>query len=739
MPTMKNAAVVLLSLILFSAQLRAATVTSIADSGPGSLREAIAAAAPGETIDFAVTGTILLTSGELVIDKDLVLLGPGADQLTIGRLNVPPLSVPPFRVLNIQSGIVVVSGLTVAGGAAQRGAGIHNETTSVLRDCVIRDNAVFERGGGINNLGTLTMSNCIVASNRASVFLRTGSGGGIHNEGTLTMVDCAVSGNSALAGSLAGGFGGGINNIGTLTLSNSVVQDNLLSVLTSAEDGGGGIFNRGTLSLQHSTIRRNSARCTSGMIHGGGLANRFGTVTVVNSTISGNSAIGRVEAPGDGRAQGGGVFSFSGTVTIENSTISGNTVRGLSGFGALDISSGAGIFNTVGFVGLTHSTVTDNVAEAPATIGGLANFQGVAGLYNTIMAGNSPEDLFNTEFALILSDGFNLIGSTNGPVPPGPNDRFHLTADDLRLGPLQNNGGPTETHALLCDSPAIDAGNNAGAPPTDQRGFARIVGGIIDIGAFELNNIPPTIACPGPITLGCAPPNGQTATLSVDVTDLDGDALVAVWTVNGQARQTNFIAASGPPTFARVDFTTHFDLGAHEITVSVTDPAECVATCSIALDVAELGDLYPIALHRESLENIPVGGEIRDIYNGIQPGNFGWLTWAGSPSEPKLVKSLTPPGDSRTYINPFDRSDRSVSVGDWVQGKPGISNSDKVRKALNTLKQIDIVVPVWDRAIGKGNTSLYQVSGFARVRITDYQLPKQNRISARFLGFVECE
>ena len=129
---------------------------------------------------------------------------------------------------------------------------------------------------------------------------------------------------------------------------------------------------------------------------------------------------------------------------------------------------------------------------------------------------------------------------------------------------------------------------------------------------------------------------------------------------------------------------------------------------------------------------------IQDIYNGVQPGNFGWLTWAGSPNEPTLVKSLTPPGDSQTYFNPNNRNDHVVSVGDWVQGSPGISNSRQVRGALETLKQIDITVPVWDQARGTGNNCVYRVAAFARVRLVSYQLPSQNRISARFLGMVNC-
>src|SRR5207249_8506910 len=137
-----------------------------------------------------------------------------------------------------------------------------------------------------------------------------------------------------------------------------------------------------------------------------------------------------------------------------------------------------------------------------------------------------------------------------------------------------------------------------------------------------------------------------------------------------------------------------------------------------------------IALQDKMLVGVPVGGVIQDIYNGFRPGNFGWLTWAGSPSEPKLATSLTPPGNSGTYINPLNRNDHTVSVGDWVRGKPRVPNSRQVRNALDTLKQIDIVVPVWDRAFGSGHGSFYHVARFARVRITDYRLPNQNRISA---------
>jgi hypothetical protein len=151
--------------------------------------------------------------------------------------------------------------------------------------------------------------------------------------------------------------------------------------------------------------------------------------------------------------------------------------------------------------------------------------------------------------------------------------------------------------------------------------------------------------------------------------------------------------------------------------------------------VEETCDLYPIALHTSTLDGKAAGTALGNIFNGAGTGNFGWLTWFGSPNVPTLATSLTPPGDSDTYVNPNDSSDTNVTVGDWVQGSPGISNASSVRAALDKLKTIDITVPVWDHSTGTGNNLNYRVAAFANVRITDYRLPSQNRISATFLGY----
>ena len=148
--------------------------------------------------------------------------------------------------------------------------------------------------------------------------------------------------------------------------------------------------------------------------------------------------------------------------------------------------------------------------------------------------------------------------------------------------------------------------------------------------------------------------------------------------------------------------------------------------------------LYPIALSSQTLTGVQPGTVVNNIMNGKQPGNFGWLTWAGSPSVPTLAASLTPPGNSDTYVNPDNPNDRVLSVGDWVQGKPGVSNSKNVRDALDALKAVDIVVPVWDQTRGQGNNADYRVAAFARMRLIGYNLPGQSRITARFLGYASC-
>jgi predicted outer membrane repeat protein len=220
---------------------------------------------------------------------------------------------------------------------------------------------------------------------------------------------------------------------------------------------------------------------------------------VINSTISGNM----------GSGEGGGIYNVGGT-TITNSTISDNLVSG-------NVGQGGGIENN-GVLTITNSTISGNVATDVG--GGVSNF-GYFTATNSTFSGNSATDgggiyisgLQETNAQIgdsvlnagasggtirgysgnLTSLGYNLASDDGGGFLTGPGDQINT---DPMLGPLQDNGGPTFTHALLPGSPAIDAGDPSFTPPPfyDQRGpgFDRVVDGRIDIGSFEVQGPTPT-------------------------------------------------------------------------------------------------------------------------------------------------------------------------------------------------------------------------------------------------------
>lgn len=258
--------------------------------------------------------------------------------------------------------------------------------------------------------------------------------------------------------------GGGINNVGTLTISNSTLTANSA---TGARFGaqGGGIYNSGTLTIDTSTVRANTVSSTTGSpVYGGGIYT-IGTLTINKSTLSGNSGSRSVTT-------GGGIYTTGGRLTINNSTVNANSA-----------SFGGGIANGAGLVTINNSTLSGNTATASG--GGI---YGNATVQNIIVA-NSP--FGGNCSGTITSNGYNLSGD-NSCSFDGPGD---LNNTDPKLGPLQNNGGPTQTMALLSGSPAIDAGNPSGCTDgqghllkTDQRGQPRPDredSGGCDMGAFE--------------------------------------------------------------------------------------------------------------------------------------------------------------------------------------------------------------------------------------------------------------
>jgi hypothetical protein len=211
--------------------------------------------------------------------------------------------------------------------------------------------------------------------------------------------------------------------------------------LIGGEDSGGGIFNAGHLTLRRVTIRNNRAT------FGGGLYNdRGATVTIINSTVSGNTALDP---------------------------------------GICDGGFGGGIFNAGGVVNLLNTTITDNDGQCQG--GGIWMTSGSVMLNNTIVARQSgpfPNDCDEgfPETGEFISRGFNLDSDDTCGLDQ-PSD---LPGVDPMLGPLQDNGGRTDTHLPMLGSPAIDAGDTATAPPRDQRGVRRPQGPASDIGSVEV-------------------------------------------------------------------------------------------------------------------------------------------------------------------------------------------------------------------------------------------------------------
>lgn len=275
------------------------------------------------------------------------------------------------------------------------------------------------------------------------------NGGGLLNSGTLTINDCIITNNQAKGH--YGSLGGGIYNTGRLTINRVTISNNRTFVIS----GGGGIYNRGNLTVNNSALTSNSAAV------GGGVFNSGGMLTINKSTFSSNSA-----------DVGGGIDN-TGQLAVNNSTISGNRAE-----------DGGGI-DSPGTLTISSSTFSGNSATKG---GAVFNNGGTATLQNSIVADSAAGGNCN---GVIASGGYNL--SSDGTC------NFSNTGDqnnaDPKLGPLQNNGGPTATMALSAGSPAIDAGNPSGCTDgqghllkTDQRGQSRPDkedSGGCDIGAYE--------------------------------------------------------------------------------------------------------------------------------------------------------------------------------------------------------------------------------------------------------------
>ena len=529
----------------FRSQAMTLTVTSTADSGAGSLRAALALASDGDTIQFdaALNGqTISLTSGELAINKNITISGPGPGLLAVSR------SSGTFRIFHVLPGHTdTIQGLMISGGIPPGGGIFNEQATLTIDNCTVSNNVGSypgpASGGGISNSGTLTITSSTISDNYApnsaggisndGIGMLTithstisgnaagyGIGGGISNDGWLTITDSAVSNNRVGRTSVnTSGLGGGISNSssGTLIISNSTISDNRneggqfnalgggigsygsLTIINSiishnyAYLSGGGIFTAGPATITLSTISGNSAA----NFVGGGISNS-GMLTITDSTVSSNETAGF-----------GGGINNGGTLTILSSTVSDNTASGsapfahvggaISSSGSLVVSNStisrnfalddAGGISNGGTLTIGNSTFSDNWIQngngGGITTGGT---NATLEIGDTILkAGTSGGNISTSGTGTITSHGYNLSSDNAGGFLNAIGDQINT---DPMLGPLQNNGGPTFTHNLLTGSPAIDAGDPNFTPPPlyDQRGlgYTRVSNGRIDIGSLEV-------------------------------------------------------------------------------------------------------------------------------------------------------------------------------------------------------------------------------------------------------------
>ena len=422
------------------------TVTTCADSGSGSLRDIVTnSAASGDTVDLSklktnygcASSTISLTTGAISIPQSTLLLTGPTDRITItGYYNG---SYENDRVLN-HSGTGTLS--------------LSNLNTEYAK--IINAGSGPVTGGCISSLGTVLLNH-------------------------VRVMGCSAQSTDSIGSNEA--FGGGVYAAKNVIAKYSQIVANTVQS-NSSSSFGGGIFAGGNISVSYSTISGN----LSG-VQGGGIDAGSGA-TITNSTISGNTA----------QFFAGGVYVVGGptdSLKISDSTISGNR--------AYDLSSNTytgGVFSSVPTT-VQSSTIAFNTATSGVRSSGVALAPGLA-VSNDLPSGfniavdlessilsNNTDGTIEGDFSATSATGDTITITSNNNIVRaslGPQRPATTTIACPLLGPLRDNGGPTQTHALLSRSPAIDTGNNSANLGGDQRGSAypRISGAAADIGAYEV-------------------------------------------------------------------------------------------------------------------------------------------------------------------------------------------------------------------------------------------------------------
>ena len=599
------------------------TVDSLSDvtaaDGFTTLREAVTAAngsGGADTINFNVTGTITLGSGQISITDDLTITGPGVSSLTIDGAGAS-------RVLNVTHATntlnVGISGLTITGGL-------------------------------------LSGSN---------------TGAGIYSSENLTLDHVNIVGNTASSGS---GSGGGLYSTG------------------------------GNISILSSTIDDNSA------LVGGGVAILMDSGTLVeiaNSTFSNNTSLNSLATPTAGR--GGGLFISGGNSTaakIVNTTFSGNTA----------FSGGAVRTQTSPKIDFVNNTVTDNDAVGTGSdAGGLSSQSGtVFTVHNSILVGNTSVGNPTNADAVGAFDGsssYNLVGETLVSEIETTDGNANATVSTIELASLGNYGGPTQTHALLVGSVAIDKGSDSAASgaslTADQRGNSRNYnigsvtdggGGSTDVGAYEL--IAPTNQLSQQLYVD---ENSANSTIvgQVIATDPDSGTVFQDWQIT-TLEETPFSINSSGQIVVNDNAELDYELNqTFLLEITVSDGTYTSAAGSVAIDVGDVIDQNgdPVVITVNSTDdavdassagdgvvdaNLSTPGRQITLRGAIQEANALGLTGRVTINLPAGTYELDLTGtegsdDAATALNDIDVRSNIEIVGDGVGST--IIDTDDINEA----------------------------------------------------------
>lgn len=504
----------------------AATINVITetDSGAGSLRQAIADATSGDTINFDsnLAGKTITLSSPLGIGTKTISINGGDANIAIsGNNTVQVFTVSSGGTLTLEnltvkngtskngttynwgggiysSGVLSVTNCTFENNSAGNGGGIYSSGTLTITKCIFQNNSADGNGGGIDSSDELKAIDCRFENNSAAngggIFnsshktlminnctfkgnTATGQGGGLYidNDLPITVTDCTFSDNTATSG-------GGIytDNVSTLTVTNCTFSGNAATdsggiynyrgVLTvtncifksnSSEGNGGGISSdKGLLTVSDCTFQSNSSGGNGGGVH----ALSLDTLNITSSTFESNTAV-----------RGGALYKEDGQLKATNCTFSGNSSTTGNGGGAYLYSTHEGAYS-YGTKDFTNCTFSNNTAMGG---GGIWNYHTKVTLTNCIVWNSQ---LGGESYTVGYSDidDANYAGSNN-----------NISVDPL-LGTLGDYGGPVRTIPLLPGSPAIDAGTaGASIPATDARNISRA---FHDMGAFESQGFTITIA-----------------------------------------------------------------------------------------------------------------------------------------------------------------------------------------------------------------------------------------------------